>query len=91
MSIAVSILSLLVPGVSAMPYALVRSTSDRSIDRSIVVISSFQIATFLSRGAIAGSYAVLYIYTPELYSTSIRSSALGTAAALAKLASILTP
>ena len=35
------------------------------------------VASFIARGAIAASYAVLYIYTPELYSTSVRGSALG--------------
>ena len=47
--------------------------------------------SFVARGAILAAYAVAYVYTPELYTTDVRTSGLGIAAALAKVASVATP
>ena len=47
--------------------------------------------SFIARAAILAAYAVAYLYTPELYSTVLRASGLGSAAAMAKLASVGTP
>uniref|UniRef100_A0A914C326 Major facilitator superfamily (MFS) profile domain-containing protein n=1 Tax=Acrobeloides nanus TaxID=290746 RepID=A0A914C326_9BILA len=45
----------------------------------------------MCRAFIAGAYQALYVYTPEVYPTTLRGIGLGTANALARIGSIITP
>jgi len=45
----------------------------------------------LSRMFIMGSFSTTYVYTPEVYPTSVRATGLGICSAWAKLAGIVTP
>ena len=46
---------------------------------------------FVARGAVAGGFQALYVYTPEIYATEVRSIGLGTACAAARIGAIVTP
>ncbi|CAG0884113.1 unnamed protein product [Cyprideis torosa] len=49
------------------------------------------VALFVARGAIGAAFQTVYVYTPEVYPTSIRSVGIGTCNALGRFGSILTP
>lgn len=42
----------------------------------------------ISRGAITGTYAAIYTYTPELFPTVIRNTAMGICSMVARLGAI---
>lgn len=46
---------------------------------------------FLGRGVIAGLFQAAYVYTPEVYPTSLRSIGVGGCSSLARLGAMLTP
>lgn len=46
---------------------------------------------FLARGVIAGLFQAAYVYTPEVYPTSLRSVGVGGCSALARLGAMATP
>uniref|UniRef100_A0A914E8D4 Major facilitator superfamily (MFS) profile domain-containing protein n=1 Tax=Acrobeloides nanus TaxID=290746 RepID=A0A914E8D4_9BILA len=46
---------------------------------------------FMCRALIAGAFQALYVYTPEVYPTTLRGIGLGTANAVARIGSIITP
>lgn len=49
------------------------------------------LSLFVARAAIMGSFQVLFVYAPEVYPTSIRSSGLGIANSFSRLGGILCP
>lgn len=46
---------------------------------------------FLSRAFISGAFQCAYVYTPEVYPTTLRAAGLGAASAMARLGAIVTP
>lgn len=64
---------------SLLAFAIARMTF-------FVILSSCSISLFASI-----SYAVIYSYSPEVFKTSLRGTASGTASALSRLAGILAP
>ncbi|XP_060839119.1 synaptic vesicle 2-related protein isoform X1 [Rhopalosiphum padi] len=46
---------------------------------------------FLARGIIAGVFQAIYVYTPEVYPTPLRSIGVGTCSAMARLGAMVTP
>lgn len=48
-------------------------------------------ALFVARGAIEGTFSVLYIYTPEMYPTHVRSIGLSLCNALGRIGGLLAP
>ncbi|CAN6175899.1 unnamed protein product [Urochloa humidicola] len=46
---------------------------------------------FCARTCIMGSFAVLYVYTPELYSASSRNTGVGITSSLGRIGSIISP
>ncbi|VDK56388.1 unnamed protein product [Anisakis simplex] len=46
---------------------------------------------FVARAFIAGCFQCAYVYTPEVYPTTLRAVGLGTASGMARLGAILTP
>jgi MFS family permease len=46
---------------------------------------------FVSRALITGVFQVLYVYTPEVYPTTIRNTALGTCSSISRLGGMLSP
>ncbi|CAD7699513.1 unnamed protein product [Ostreobium quekettii] len=46
---------------------------------------------FMSRAVVLASYSILVVYIPELYSTGVRTQALGLAVLMGSVASLLTP
>ncbi|MCO5614000.1 hypothetical protein L7F22_068280 [Adiantum nelumboides] len=64
---------------SLLAFAMARMTF-------FVILSSCSISLFASI-----SYAVIYSYSPEVFKTSLRGTASGTASALSRLAGILAP
>lgn len=65
--------------LSLLAFAMARMTF-------FVILSSCSISLFASI-----SYAVIYSYSPEVFKTSLRGTASGTASALSRLAGILAP
>ncbi|KAG4067693.1 hypothetical protein HA402_005465 [Bradysia odoriphaga] len=61
---------------------LLTSTEDRTI---------LTIILFMARGVIAGLFQAAYVYTPEVYPTSLRSVGVGGCSALARLGAMATP
>lgn len=49
------------------------------------------IILFMARGVIAGLFQAAYVYTPEVYPTSLRSVGVGGCSALARLGAMCTP
>jgi len=49
------------------------------------------IAAVGARMSIIGAFTIIWIYTPESYPTSIRTTALGIATCVAKVAAVITP
>ncbi|CAI6367334.1 unnamed protein product [Macrosiphum euphorbiae] len=49
------------------------------------------IILFLARGIIAGVFQAVYVYTPEVYPTPLRSIGVGTCSAMARLGAMVTP
>ncbi|KAF7283998.1 synaptic vesicle 2-related protein [Rhynchophorus ferrugineus] len=49
------------------------------------------IMLFLARGIIAGVFQAAYVYTPEVYPTSLRSVGVGSCSAMARLGAMATP
>lgn len=49
------------------------------------------IALFFARGIIAGVFQAIYVYTPEVYPTPLRSIGVGTCSAMARLGAMITP
>lgn len=49
------------------------------------------IILFVARGVIAGLFQAAYVYTPEVYPTSLRSVGVGGCSALARLGAMATP
>jgi hypothetical protein len=47
--------------------------------------------TMLGKASITYSYALIYIYTPEVYPTVIRGTGLGAAAMLSRVGGVLAP
>lgn len=45
----------------------------------------------MARGVIAGLFQAAYVYTPEVYPTSLRSVGVGGCSALARLGAMCTP
>eukprot|EP01118_Nematostelium_gracile_P002562 TRINITY_DN1278_c0_g1_i2.p1 TRINITY_DN1278_c0_g1~~TRINITY_DN1278_c0_g1_i2.p1 ORF type:complete len:509 (-),score=104.22 TRINITY_DN1278_c0_g1_i2:167-1693(-) len=46
---------------------------------------------FVIRAAITGAFQAVYVYTPEVYPTSIRSTAMGVCSALSRIGAMLAP
>ncbi|XP_018021873.1 synaptic vesicle 2-related protein [Hyalella azteca] len=46
---------------------------------------------FIARGVISGVFQAAYVYTPEVYPTSLRAVGVGTCSGLARLGAMLTP
>ena len=46
---------------------------------------------FIMRGTVAGVFQVVYVYTPEVYPTSIRAAAMGMHFSSSRIGTILTP
>ncbi|CAG9578725.1 unnamed protein product [Danaus chrysippus] len=46
---------------------------------------------FLARGIIAGLFQAAYVYTPEVYPTALRSTAVGACSGVARLGAMVTP
>eukprot|EP01062_Namystynia_karyoxenos_P023307 TRINITY_DN19003_c0_g1_i1.p1 TRINITY_DN19003_c0_g1~~TRINITY_DN19003_c0_g1_i1.p1 ORF type:complete len:609 (+),score=158.22 TRINITY_DN19003_c0_g1_i1:176-2002(+) len=46
---------------------------------------------FFARGSVAGLFQVIFLYTPEVYPTSLRARAIGLFSAFARLGGMLTP
>jgi len=51
----------------------------------------FLILMFILRSLITGAYQVLYVYTPEVYPTLLRSSGLGIANSVGRIGGMITP
>ncbi|KRT78487.1 membrane transporter, partial [Oryctes borbonicus] len=49
------------------------------------------IMLFLARGIIAGVFQAAYVYTPEVYPTSLRAVGVGSCSAMARLGAMITP
>jgi len=49
------------------------------------------VVLFVVRGLITGAFQASYVYTPEVYPTSVRSTALGVCSTMARIGGILTP
>ncbi|XP_033733071.1 solute carrier family 22 member 3-like isoform X2 [Pecten maximus] len=45
----------------------------------------------VSRGAIANSFGVVYLYTPELFPTNLRNAGLGVASAAGRISGVIAP
>jgi putative MFS transporter len=45
----------------------------------------------VSRGAMLGAYATIYVYTPEVYPTDLRTTALGACSAFSRIGGALAP
>lgn len=45
----------------------------------------------VSRGAMLGAYATVYVYTPEAYPTDLRTTALGACSAFSRIGGALAP
>jgi nitrate/nitrite transporter NarK len=61
---------------------LFRCTGDRTLVTA---------ALFLVRGAASGVFQALYVYTPEVYPTVLRSVGLGACSGMARTGAVLTP
>ena len=46
---------------------------------------------FVARGFISGAFQTAYVYTPEVYPTSMRSIGLGMCSTMARIGAILAP
>lgn len=46
---------------------------------------------FFARGIIAGVFQAAYIYTPDVYPTSLRAVGVGSCSAMARLGAMITP
>lgn len=46
---------------------------------------------FMARGIIAGVFQAAYVYTPEVYPTSLRAVGVGSCSAMARLGAMVTP
>lgn len=46
---------------------------------------------FFARGIIAGVFQAAYVYTPEVYPTSLRAVGVGACSAMARLGAMITP
>ncbi|KAK0417939.1 hypothetical protein QR680_013289 [Steinernema hermaphroditum] len=46
---------------------------------------------FIARAFISGAFQCVYVYTPEVYPTTLRALGLGTSSAMARLGAIVTP
>ncbi|KAG7305893.1 hypothetical protein JYU34_008444, partial [Plutella xylostella] len=46
---------------------------------------------FVARGIIAGLFQAAYVYTPEVYPTALRSTAVGACSGVARLGAMITP
>lgn len=46
---------------------------------------------FISRSFISGAFQAVYVYTPEVYPTSMRAIGLGSCSAMARIGAIVTP
>jgi len=46
---------------------------------------------FIVRGLITGAFQASYVYTPEVYPTSVRSTGLGLCSTMARIGGVLTP
>ncbi|XP_025410988.1 synaptic vesicle 2-related protein isoform X5 [Sipha flava] len=49
------------------------------------------ITLFFARGIIAGVFQAVYVYTPEIYPTPLRTIGVGTCSAMARLGAMVTP
>jgi len=49
------------------------------------------VLAFIGRATIMGAFCSAWVYTPEVYPTVVRTTGLGVASAMAKLAGIITP
>lgn len=45
----------------------------------------------MARGIIAGVFQAAYVYTPEVYPTTLRSIGVGSCSAMARLGAMITP
>jgi len=57
--------------------------------RGSIVMST--ISAIVSRMCMIGAFSSIWIYTPEAYPTTIRTTAMGVAASIAKIAAVITP
>eukprot|EP01065_Artemidia_motanka_P008560 TRINITY_DN14314_c0_g1_i1.p1 TRINITY_DN14314_c0_g1~~TRINITY_DN14314_c0_g1_i1.p1 ORF type:complete len:580 (+),score=61.81 TRINITY_DN14314_c0_g1_i1:51-1790(+) len=46
---------------------------------------------FAARGAVAGVFQVIFLYTPEVFPTSLRARAMGTCSSFSRIGGMLTP
>uniref|UniRef100_UPI00358F2235 synaptic vesicle 2-related protein n=2 Tax=Myxine glutinosa TaxID=7769 RepID=UPI00358F2235 len=53
--------------------------------------TSMTVLIFVARAIVSGGFQVAYVYTPEVYPTSIRALGLGTCSGLARLGALTTP
>lgn len=56
----------------------------------VVTPSLLALFAFFARGLVSGSFAAAYVYTPELYPTSCRTTGVGAANAVGRIAAIFT-
>uniref|UniRef100_A0A1I7YYF8 MFS domain-containing protein n=1 Tax=Steinernema glaseri TaxID=37863 RepID=A0A1I7YYF8_9BILA len=56
------------------------------LDRRLVTA-----AIFIARAFISGAFQCVYVYTPEVYPTTLRALGLGSSSAMARLGAIVTP
>ncbi|XP_018328933.1 synaptic vesicle 2-related protein [Agrilus planipennis] len=53
--------------------------------------SALTLVLFFARGIIAGVFQAAYVYTPEVYPTSLRSVGVGSCSAMARFGAMVTP
>jgi MFS family permease len=58
-----------------------------AINSRLIIVASSSSVSFLATLL----YAVIYGYTPEVFDTSVRGTAVGTASALGRIAGIISP
>ena len=54
-------------------------------------LGALTVAAVLGRGAMDGAFASTYVYTPEVYPTTVRSTGVGMASSVGRVAGTLTP
>lgn len=62
------------------------NSNDESFRRLVLTLM-----LFLARGIIAGVFQAAYVYTPEVYPTSLRAVGVGSCSAMARLGAMVTP
>ncbi|GJP32024.1 hypothetical protein CLOM_g16569 [Closterium sp. NIES-68] len=82
---------LAVASLALLPLLLHSLLPDFSILALAARPSAVVAALFVARAAIMGSFQTLFMFAPELYATSVRSSGLGFASSFSRLGGIVCP